>query len=72
MIKICLPVFFSLSYVLTKIKQPKNMKFGPHKKIAPLKTDFTSPGGVDRRKIRSYQDISLDQCILVIKIDMKL
>ena len=48
------------------------MKFGPHKKIAPLKTDFTSPGGVDRRKIRSYQDISLDQCILVIKIDMKL
>ena len=39
MFKIHSPVFFSLSYVLIKTKQPKNMKFGLLKKIAPPKTE---------------------------------
>ena len=32
-------VFFSLSYILNKTKQPKISQFGPIKKFAPLKTE---------------------------------
>ena len=46
------------------------MKFGPYKKIAPLKTDSTSPGDGDMREIHLFQEISIHQCILLIIVKL--
>ena len=59
-IKIHSPVFFSLTYVLNKTKQPKNVKFWPLKKIAPPKTKSSTTGSGITGKItifRKYTDV---------------